>query len=93
MVTLPSLETLGEVHHRLDGFPLEIEFVNAALGYHWTSPAQSNGRSCYGVRHTRFNGSLQNSGKSAGQVDATLVCDFTHLRIDYNLQPRNGERE
>jgi len=36
MVAFSSFEILGEVHHRLDSFPLEIQFVNAALGYHLT---------------------------------------------------------
>jgi len=36
MVAFPSFKILGEVHRRLDGFPLEIKFVNAALGYHLT---------------------------------------------------------
>ena len=36
VIAFPSFETLGKVHHRLDGFPLKIEFVNAALRYHLT---------------------------------------------------------
>lgn len=36
VVTFPSFETLGKVHHRLDVLPLEIKLVNAALRYHLT---------------------------------------------------------
>jgi hypothetical protein len=84
VVAFPSFEALGEVHHRLDGFPLEVKFVNATLRYHltWQDLVQSDGKSRKGTRRTRFNGPLQDGGKLVGQIHVTLLCDFTHLRVD-----------
>lgn len=40
VVTLPSFETLGEVHYGLDDISLKVKLVNAALRYHltWEDP-------------------------------------------------------
>ena len=42
------------------------------------------------MRRTQFDGSLQNGTQLGEQIDAALVRGFTHLRVDYNPQLRNG---
>lgn len=42
------------------------------------------------MRRTEFDGSLQNGTQLGEQIDAALVRGFTHLRVDYNPQLRNG---
>jgi hypothetical protein len=67
MIAFPSLKTLGEVHHGLHGFPLEIKLVNAALRYHLTwKDLLSQREGSGGQIRTQFDSSLQDSGQQVG---------------------------
>jgi hypothetical protein len=67
VVAFPSFKTLGEVHYRLNGFPLEIKLTeyNTALSLDLARPVQSDGKGQEGVKRTQFDVPLQDSGQPA----------------------------